>query len=65
MGNKAQVVALDASAAIATQSKLTQSAANIIAAANTGTDSLQALQAPTCSNFNYKGISIFTPAPFF
>jgi hypothetical protein len=39
----AQVVALDASAAIATQSKCTQSAANIIATENTGTISLCAL----------------------
>jgi hypothetical protein len=39
----AQVVALNASTAIATQSKHTQSAANIIAAANTGTDSLRVL----------------------
>jgi hypothetical protein len=64
MGNKAQVIALDASGAIATQSKLTQSTANIIATANTGTDSLQALQAPTHGSFNYKEISIVTPAPF-
>jgi hypothetical protein len=40
MGNKAQVVALNVSAAIATPSKQMQSAANIIAASNTGTNSL-------------------------
>jgi hypothetical protein len=64
IGPDAQVVALNASAAIATQYKHTQSAANIIAAANTGTNSLRALQTPTHGDVNYKGISMFTPAPF-
>jgi hypothetical protein len=64
MDNKAQIIALDASAAIATHSKQTQSAADINAAANTGTDSLQALRALTRGNFNYYGLTIFTPAPF-
>jgi hypothetical protein len=64
IGSDAQVVALDASAAIATQSKRTQSAAGIIAAANTGTDSLHALRIPTCRDVNYEGISMFIPTPF-
>ena len=42
IGPDAQVVAVNANAAIATQSKCTQSAADIIAAANKGTDSLGA-----------------------
>ncbi len=60
----AQAIALNASAAIATQSKCTQSAADIIAAANTGTGSLSALQTPTCGDVNYQGISMITPALF-
>jgi hypothetical protein len=43
LGSKAQVDALDASAAIATQSKRTQSPEDIIATANIGTNSLHAL----------------------
>ncbi len=64
IGPDAQVVALNASTAIATQSKCNQSTAGIIATANTGTDSLRALRTPTHGNVNYKGISMFTPAPF-
>jgi hypothetical protein len=64
MGTKAQVVALNASAAIATQSKGTQSPVDIITAANVGTNSLCALQAPTCGDINFNGISMFNPAPF-
>jgi hypothetical protein len=64
IGPAAQVVALDASAAIATQFKCTQSTANIIVAANTGTNSLCVLQTPTHGDVNYKGIRMFTPAPF-
>jgi hypothetical protein len=64
IGPDAQVIALDASAAISTQSKCTQSTANIIATANTGTDSLHALLTPTRGNVNYKEISMSTPTPF-
>ena len=64
MGPDAQVVALDVDAAIASQSKRTQPAANIITEAAIGTDSLRALRAPTRGNTNFNGLSMFTPAPF-
>ena len=47
MGPGAQVVALDVAVAIASQSKHTQTATDIIAAAAIGTDSLRDLQVPT------------------
>ena len=64
LGPNAQVVALDINAAIATQSKRTQPAADIIAAAAIGTNSLRALRAPTVGDTNFNGLSMFTPAPF-
>ena len=64
LGPDAQVVALDVDAAITTQSKRTQPAADIIAAAAIGTDSLRALRAPTQGDTNFNGLSMFTPAPF-
>jgi hypothetical protein len=64
MGPKAQVITLAASAAIATQSKCTQSPVDIIATANVGTTFLHALQAPIRGNINFNGIIMFTPAPF-
>jgi hypothetical protein len=64
LGSNAHVVALNASTAVTAQSKCTQSAADIIAAATIGTDTLHALCAPTCSETNYHGITMFTPAPF-
>jgi hypothetical protein len=64
IGPDAQTNALDVNVAVSTQSKRTQSTANIIAAANIGTDSLRALWAPTRGDVNYNGISMFTPAPF-
>jgi hypothetical protein len=63
MGPKAQVVALDDRAAIATQSKRTQSLADITTTANIGTNSLCALWAPTCGNINFNGIIMLTPVP--
>ncbi len=60
----AQVVILAVDPAIFTQSKCTQSAADIITAATIGTDSRCALQAPTGGDVNYNGLSMFTLAPF-
>ena len=64
LGPDAQVVALDVGAAITTQSKQIQPAADIIAAAAIGTGSLCTLQAPTRGDTNFNGLSMFTPAPF-
>ncbi len=64
IGPDTQVVILDVDAAISTQSKHTQSVANIITASTIGTNSLRALQAPTHGDVNYNGLSMFTPAPF-
>ncbi len=64
IGPDAQVVALNVNVTVATQSKRTHSAADIIAAANIGTDSLHALRASTRGDVNYNGISMFTPPPF-
>ena len=63
-GPNSHVVALNASTAVTTQSKRTQSAADIIAAATIGTDTLHALRAPTHGKTNYHGITMFIPAPF-
>jgi hypothetical protein len=59
MGPDAQVAALDVDAAIASQSKRTQPAADIITEAAIGTDSLRALQAPLHVNTNFNGLSMF------
>jgi hypothetical protein len=64
LGPDAHVVALDASTAITAQFKRTQSAADIIAAATIGTDTLRALRVPTRGKTNYHSITMFTPAPF-
>ena len=64
LGPNAQVVALYVNANITTQSKCTQPAADIIAAAAIGIDSLRALRAPTRRDTNFNGLSMFTPAPF-
>jgi hypothetical protein len=64
IGPDTQTVAPNVNVTIATQSKCTQSAADMIAAANIGTNSLCALQTPTCGDVHYKGISVFTPSPF-
>jgi hypothetical protein len=64
IGPGTQVIVLDVNATISTQSKCTQSAADIITAATIGTDSRCALQAPTGGDVNYNGLSMFTPAPF-
>jgi hypothetical protein len=64
LGPNAHVVTLNASTAVTAQSKRTQSAADIIAAATIGTDTLRALRAPTGCETNYHHITMFTPAPF-
>ena len=64
LGPDAQVVALDVDAAITTQSKRTQPAADIIAAAAIGIDSLCTLRAPTRGDTTFNRLSMFTPAPF-
>ena len=64
MGPDAQVIALDVNVAITTQSKCTQPAADIIAAAAIGTNYLRALRAPMRGDTNFNGLSMFTPAPF-
>jgi hypothetical protein len=64
LGPDAHVVALNASMAVTAQSKRTQSAADIIAAATIGTYTLRALRAPTRGETNYHGITMLTPAPF-
>ena len=60
----AQVIALDVNATITTQSKCTQPAADIIAAAAIGIDSLCTLRAPTRGDTTFNRLSMFTPAPF-
>ncbi len=64
IGPNTQVVVLDIDAAISTQSKCAQTAADIIAAATIGTNSLCALCALTRRDVNYNGLSMFTPDPF-
>jgi hypothetical protein len=64
MGPDAQVVALNVDAAIASQSRRTQPAADIITEATTGIESLRALRAPTRGEHTFNGLSMFTPAPF-
>jgi len=64
MGPDAQAVALDVDVAITSQSKRTQTAIDIIAAAAIGTDTLRDLRAPTRGDPNFLGLNMFTPAPF-
>ena len=64
LGHDAQVIALDVNTTITTQSKHTQPAADIIAAAAIVTNSLCALRAPTQGDTNFNGLSMFTTAPF-
>ena len=64
LGPEAQVVALDADAAIASQSKCIQSATNILAVAAIDITNLCAFQAPGQGDYNLNRLSMFTPAPF-
>jgi hypothetical protein len=64
IGPDTQVIVLNVAAAISTQSKRTQSAANIITAATIDTNSLHALRAPIRGDVIYNRLSMFTPAPF-
>jgi hypothetical protein len=64
VGPEAQFVALDVDAAIAPQIKRTQPAHDIVETASTGTNPLRALRAPTQEEHNFKGLSMFNPAPF-
>ena len=64
VGPDAQVVALDVDTAIAPQIKRTQPANDIVEAASTGINAIRALRAPTRGEHIFRGLSMFTPAPF-